>query len=342
MGKQLLKIFCIACLLFVPAGCTGNLKSSEHADVSFSTWLAYWDMDSGMSEYKKVRRQMTSISYFAAYFTEDGTLAVPKEIEEAKKKEKKPAGKGSFLTIVNDKIFDNGKMAEKDIDVLRQVFANEVVMDRHIADIVQLTKEGGYDGVEIDYERIWKDRDLKEKYLDFLYRLYRQAIKAGLKVRIVLEPSAPFDAAFCKGPEYVVMMYNLYGTHSGPGPKADAAFIRKTLKRMESLPGNKAVAFATGGCVWEESGVLGLEKGKNRFINENEAVRLAQKYKVKLQRDGDSACLHFAYVDGNKNYTVWYADSETLNAWISIAADNGITSISMWRLGGNADIEKVK
>ena len=38
----------------------------------------------------------------------------------------------------------------------------------------------------------------------------------------------PMDAPYSVGPEYMVMLYNLYGLHSGPGPKADGPFIEKT------------------------------------------------------------------------------------------------------------------
>ena len=41
--------------------------------------------------------------------------------------------------------------------MLRRVLANTAVMDRHIAEIISLGKEGRYDGIELDYERIWKD-----------------------------------------------------------------------------------------------------------------------------------------------------------------------------------------
>ena len=57
---------------------------------------------------------------------------------------------------------------------------------------------------------------------------------------------------------------------------------------------------------------------------------------------GDDRSMVFKYEDGGRHYTVWYADSETLNAWITVAAERGIDNISLWRLGSNTDIEKVR
>lgn len=32
------------------------------------------------------------------------------------------------------------------------------------------------------------------------------------------------------------MCYNLFGTHSGPGPKADRAFLEQMVARMSNIP----------------------------------------------------------------------------------------------------------
>ena len=181
-----------------------------------------------------------------------------------------------------------------------------------------------------------------QDYLSFTYKLSRACIKENLDLRIVLEPGMPMDAGFCKGPEYVVMFYNLHGKHSGPGAKADAAFIQKTIGKMAAIPGRKSAAFATGGCLWEDYGLLGLKKGPVRFVDEEEAAALVQKHSLTPERDAESAALHCQYEENGHHYALWYADSETINAWIKLAADNGIERISLWRLGGNTDIKAVK
>jgi len=86
---------------------------------------------------------------------------------------------------------------------------------------------------------------------EFINKLYRRAQGCGLKLRVVLEPRALVSTTdFPPGSEYVIMLYNLYGLHSGPGPKANKDFIETTLERMNLLPADKTVAFATGGCMW--------------------------------------------------------------------------------------------
>ena len=99
----------------------------------------------------------------------------------------------------------------------------------------------------------------------------------ALKLRVPLAPGTSFSTThFIAGPEYVVMLYNLYGTHTLlPGPKADRAFVQKILANMVF------------------------------------------------------------------NYA-WFADATTINYCISLAKEDGIKNIELWRLGGNSRIENIK
>lgn len=204
----------------------------------------------------------------------------------------------------------------------------------HVKEILAIAETCGADGIDIDYERIGKDPKLVEAFAHFTQLLYLESIPAHKKIRIILEPSMPMDAPYSVGPEYVVMLYNLYGLHSGPGPKADGPFIEKTIRKMEALPSKKAVAFSNGGCLWKDAGLFGLVKGTPRFITTAEAVRLRDVHQAKPERDEASAALHFSYQEDGHTYEVWYADEETLDAWTTLAANRGIPSVSLWRLGG--------
>lgn len=318
----------------------GTLRhSGAHPKVELSSWVVYWDMESGLDEYKLMQNRLSGLSYFAASFDAADRLSIPDAVREARQERLKRGDKGAaYITVVNDFASAGGKTLNKDTAVLRRILATDQGIDSHVEEIIALAKAGRYDGVELDYERIWSDDPaLASKFLILTYRLSRAAIKEGLKLRIVLEPSAPFDVGFCHGPEYVVMLYNLYGLHSGPGAKADRAFIERIVKRMKDLPDKRTVAFATGGCLWDAS------SGKaQRFLNEREAVTLRDTYKAKELRDSDSAGLSFRYEDKGRNYIVWYADSETLNSWITLAAQQGIEAVGVWRLGGNVNIAEIK
>ena len=328
-----------ACLLTGGCGAQEPLVSGSHPPVTLSSWVVSWDEANGWKEYQKYKNDWDSVAYFAATFDENGKLQFPEGLK------KKPKTKGSFyLTFVNDVHPTKGKPIEKDTAVLQKVLATEESRRAHVKEIWQLADEAGADGIEIDYERISKanDPELLKKFANFTQMLFLESISHHKKVRIILEPSMPIDLPYSSGPEYVVMAYNLYGLHSGPGPKADGSFIQKTIQKMQALPGKKALAFSNGGCVWEDAGFFGLQKGKAKFITEETAVQLAKAHQQQPVRDEASGALHFSYKEKDHNYEVWYADKETLEAWMTLAAKEGISSIYIWRLGGNVSLKQLE
>lgn len=322
-------------------GCNYNsqfaVKAVAKEQIQRGAWLTYWDLEAGQKDLDKMGKKLNSLSYFGAYFDKNDYLFIPTELNDKKNKlNKKKRTYESYLTFVNDKQNFDESVVLKDIEVLRRLFFDDVSMEKHIDEIIALTLQGGYDGIEIDYERIWKDKEIGEPFVQFTNKLYVKALKNNLKLRIVLEPSTPFSATdFPNGPEYVVMLYNLYGLHSSPGPKANKEFIQKTVTQMEALPGEKSVAFSTGGCLWGDN-------GEKSFLTEVEAKTLAVTYSVETKRDEKSQCVVFEYQDKGISYQVWYADVKTLNFWIAIANEQGVKAVSLWRFGGNMDINKIK
>ena len=343
MHSMFCKVFKAAILVsvfIILVGCNYTSQSAVNAvakePTKRSAWLAYWDLDAGEKDLKAIGNRLDKLSYFGAYFDKNDRVFIPKELSDKKSEPQKTKVKyETYLTFVNDKLNFDGSVVMKDIEVLRRLFSDDASMEKHIDEITELTLQGGYDGIEIDYERIWKDEEIGKSFLRFADKLYGKALKNNLKLRLVLEPSTPFSSVgFSKGPEYVVMLYNLYGLHSAPGPKANKEFIQKTVTRMKVLPGEKSVAFSTGGCVWGDN-------GKKSFLTEVEAKTLAVTYGVETKRDEESQCVVFEYKDMGVSYQVWYADVKTLNYWISIAKEQGENSISLWRFGGNVDINKI-
>jgi len=338
-GRKVKAVLCSAVFLIL-LGCNYDSQSNGNAALKQPTerasWLVYWDIDAGEKDLKMLGSKLDKLSYFGAYFDENDQLFIPQELKDKRNElRKKKVKYETYLTIVNDKQNHDGSSTIKDIEVLRRLFSDDASMEKHIDQIIALTLQGGYDGIELDYEKIWKDESIGQSFLKFANKLYVKALDNDLKLRIVLEPSTPFSSdEFFKGPEYVVMLYNLYGLHSDPGPKANKKFIEKTIARMEGLLGEKSVAFATGGCVWGDN-------GEKRLLTEAEAKNLAVKYNADMQRDEESQCVIFDYKENGVSYQVWYADIKTLNDWIKIAKEQGVNHISLWRFGGNMNLNKV-
>lgn len=328
-------------LIFLMAICVlvgTNSIVAERAVASnqnINAWVAYWDMKSGIDEVEKANKKENqisetygSISYFAAYFDSKGKLFIPDEL----KVEDKLNIQDKYLSIVND-VQGEKKNLFKDTDIVKKVLADDKKQAKHADEIIKLVKKSGCNGIDLDYEKVFREEETAKLYLKFIKLLYAKAQENNLKMRVILEPNVHFDEfRFPVGPEYVVMLYNLYGLHSDEGPKADFKFIRSSIDKMKVLPRPIGVAFATGGCYWNSN-------GEKKFISAKQAAELARKYKKTPERSLKSNALRFTYTDDKDvEYTVWYADRQTISSWINKAKDAGIDNVSVWRMGSNEAI----
>ncbi|RED61595.1 glycosyl hydrolase family 18 protein [Cohnella lupini] len=296
-----------------------------------SAWIADWHWESGLTDLKAVARKLDSLQVFSAYFDDRDRLFFTEEaregLPEIVKAMRMNGDAEIYLTLVNDILYSDGSEIQKDSDIISRLMATEESRTKHIEDIVTTMDAYGFHGVEIDYEKI-ADVDW-ENVVDFISSLCERLNPSGRTMRVVLEPRAPIESLrLPEGPAYVMMAYNLFGNHSGPGPKADHNFIKKLTARMNSLPGDPYVALSTGGFDWVS------ETGEATGITEQRAVELSRLSSVSPKRDSGSGSVFFDYIDDNGiEHTVWYADDETLSQWIETASQAGYTRIAIWRLG---------
>lgn len=346
----------IGCAVLLVAGCLPNSLSVNAARrpqpvFDGNAWVTYFDFDQGLKEAVKVQSQLNSVSYFAAVFDGKDKLMLMGHPHKfiGQKFVRYKAKIGKYLTVVNDVYKDihnpKGESVLKDTQVLLNLFQNETTVRAHVAELFAVVKKYRFDGLEIDYENIWKDPVVAKKYMKFLEILVPMAEEANIPLRIILEPGflefeEPVDAPdfkleFPEGPEYVVMCYNLFGTHTRlAGPKADVRFLDRMLVKTGQLPRPHSVALALGGCVWRE--------GKAPYyVTEKEALQLARQIRAEIKRDDNSKTQHFnGKTPEGKNVECWFADSKTIIAWKRQVLDAGVDGISLWRLGGNYKIEE--
>lgn len=289
-------------------------------------WVTYWKEEEARERVSSLGKELDSICFFAAYFDVNETPFIP-DATTAYHDELFNNGelkeKDAYLTFVNDLLLEKGSSL-KDTELLERLFANDETIESHVNQIVQMTIDGGYDGIEIDYEAIKKNNKLWERFVTFENRLLEVASENNLKVRVILEPSAPIGTIdFPDGPEYVMMCYNLYGYGTKPGPKADKEFLIKMADKMEMLPGTLNFALATGGFDFCDDSV--------KQVSSKEAEELSKLYDTTVSRDEKSSALSFDYnSDDGKTHTVWYADNTTINDWMTVLKDQGHYRFTIW------------
>jgi spore germination protein len=321
-------------VLFIGAAVGYDKLPSPEKEVGqtpeLSAWLADWQWQNGLENLELLKEGLTSLQMFAAYFDQKDSLYFTEDYDEAMPEVLKLYEQSGldhiYLTVVNDQIRPSGESLQKDPALITRLMSSEESRRKHADELIAAAEQYGFGGVELDYERV-ADEDW-DKVLLFISDLYSRLQDNGKSLRIVLETRAKIEELkLPEGPDYVMMAYNLYGSHSGPGPKADHAFIKELAGRMSYLPGKPYIAFSVGGFDWQKD-------GKAKALTEVQASVLAKQTGSTVHRDEASGSVYFDYTaEDQAKHTVWYADDETLSQWIEDAQQAGYNKVAIWRLG---------
>lgn len=298
---------------------------------TYTVWNVYWNLDGAEAQIEEMADDIQNVSYFAAYFDQDDHVFLPEDTRSFYEKTAaayKERGWNRYLTIVNDQILADGSSDLKSTELLYRLLETQEACQAHAEELLTLVKQYGYDGLEIDYENIRKDETLWGYFMPFTAYLYQRCEEENLTLRIVIETNIePEKIDWVEGPTYVVMCYNLYGGHSGPGPKADRDFLEEIMEKMSHVPGKTDYALANGGFDWSDD-------GKVSGITTAQARQLLSESGASAERDEKSHAEYFTYQDENGvGHEVWYADEETMQTWMSWLEAEGNHQFSIWRLG---------
>ena len=305
---------------------SGIEKKKLSREAGYGAWMTYWDAESALLEEEQFGDRLEELVCFEVFFEENGDWLIPDETRmmlNALREHDTTV----YVSLVNDVQMTDGTVIQKSADLLEQLLSSRTSRSAHIAQLMKLIDQLGISGIELDYENMKSDTRLWKLYAKFLEELFPILEHNGVRIRAVMECQAPQYAEFPAGPEYICMCYNLYGYHSGPGPKADRAFLEKLGERWKNVPGEVRMAFATGGFLWADNTVV-------KAMTEEEAAEYLEQKGITAKRDAGSGALTARY-QGDQEYSVWYADGETLSVWRETLQTMGYQHFDVFRLGGN-------
>lgn len=312
------------------------LMLSSPAEISCGAWLPDWDSAAAVKESSQLTC-LDSVTAFAAYLRPDGSIYLPWETEQMLQElQKNFAGSDTAvrLSVVNDVVYPDGHTDSKSREILLSIFSDSAMRQKHMDALTELVSTCDLAALELDYENLGKDTDLWAQYVAFLQELNGLLEPLGTKLRVCLQWDAADYAALPENIDYTVMCYNLYGYHSGPGPKADTIFLKKAAANYRGMGDRVAMALATGGFLWENGSV-------SAAVTQKDAEALVKKAGVRCARDSASGALHAKWQQDGNETELWYADGETLTLWRNTLMDLGFARFDLFRLGGN-DIAQLK
>ncbi|MGI6604806.1 MAG: copper amine oxidase [Firmicutes bacterium] len=228
---------------------------------------------------------------------------------------------------------------ENTADKIHQVLADRTLGDQLISDIVQLLKDEGYTGVNIDFEMV-RESD-GANLTTFIQRLGEAVHAAGKKLALSLPARTEtgwhraYDyAALGRVADQVAIMAYDYAPGTA-GPQATLPWVRQVVDyTLERIPAHKVLlGLPLYGYDWSTQGrrtVLFTETGLNVLYLDD----LFARYRPELKWDEKSSQPYFNYVDENGiNHSVWYENAASIGAKLDLVQEKGLAGVAIWRLG---------
>ncbi len=278
----------------------------------------------------------TKTAVFSYGFTTDGELIEINDDAVIGVVNKRQSGPVMVLSAINE----NGAFM---IEKTRALFNDTSLQNEIIAKMIQVIKNKGYIGVDLDFEYINpQDRDA---YVEFIKNVKSSMGPEGYTVNVDLAPKTSDTqrgtlyeghdyAAIGNAADTVLLMTYEWGYTYGP-PLAVAPInkVREVVEYGVSRisPDKIYMGIPNYGYDWP----LPFEQGKTmaKSIGNEEAVRIAQRYGAEIMFDETSASPYFNYYDENgTEHEVWFEDVRSIVKKYDLIDEFSLRGSGYWNL----------
>jgi len=230
-----------------------------------------------------------------------------------------------------------------------------------IAGLLELAEDGGYDGVNVDFENLATSRDIEDDraaFTAFIHELAARLHALGLKLAISVpgktqdsiddDWSYPFDyAALGEDADLLQLMtYDQHGPWSDPGPVSGADWVESCVAYAVSLvdPAKLLIGLPAYGYDWDltDSDPASWTYSATSFSWSGVAASgvAASGIAALLARPGAIAGWDTAsqspfvtYTERGHWHEAWFENAASLQAKTGLIAEYGLAGLSMWSLG---------
>ena len=226
--------------------------------------------------------------------------------------------------------------------IAHAILTDQSVQDKFLENVEALLREGGWYGVNVDFEYIYQfDRD---SYNQFLRRLTERMHQLGYIVVTALAPKLSdsqqgllyeaHDYAFHgRTVDYVVLMTYEWGYTYGPAMAvAPLDKVRQVLDyATQAIPaGDILMGMPNYGYDWTLPFAQGTAA---RSLSSVDAVTLAGQVGAGIRYDQAAQSPFFRYYDEDgRQHEVWFEDARSLRAKYGLVNEYGLAGVSFWNL----------
>jgi len=297
-----------------------------------SGWLPNWDMSTGLKSMTDNPGTINELSPFWYELTPEGTIKSANGTGNAHVLDvARQQGQTVIPTIHNN--FE-GDRVERQIGTIES-------RDRLVNEIVAMTNQNGYDGIDIDFEAV--SPEYRGAFTGFVQVLGHKMHESGKLLSVTVmpktsEPGSPYGAssqdyaAIAASADRVrIMAYDNHYQGGDPGPVAPADWVDELLAfAVTVVPREKLVlGVPSYGYDWAPTG--GKTNGK--AVTYEQAMSLANQHQRPIDFDGKAFSPVFTYDAGGVKHYVWFENATSLSVKLDLVNKYDIGGIAIWRLG---------
>jgi spore germination protein len=302
-----------------------NYTASKDREISFSGWLPWWDVKSGMETLSVQSKYFETISPYWFVLNSEGVLS---ETDFPQKS----TFKDNLMTLNPSIKLVPMVTTRLDRENFNQFVQNEEALNRFANSLVTTLVLNKADGVDLDFENL--DHTNKDAFSLLVTKIATALHEKNLVLSITLSGRTqkegnmhPYDFKIISknADEVRVMIYDKHGEFSAPGAITPCSWFEEVLTyNMEYIPLEKlVVGLPTYGYSW------GYNKSfKSMTHNQVEKYFNSQPH-VKI-KDADS----FETIYVTKNEVAWVSDANALEKKVSVARDKGVYKFIFWSISG--------
>lgn len=280
---------------------------------------------------------LTNLLIFSYGFTPEGNLIPPTTSEDWMLME--AAGVKVTSVLVLTPLGADGRFNN---NLIHAVLIDPQAKNNLIQQLLSVTEEKGYGGVDVDFEYILaEDRDDFTAFVAELRNAMNQ-VEKSVSVALAPKTSADQKGLLYEGKDYrglgeaadeVLLMAYEWGYTYGPAMAvAPLNKVRQVVEyALTEIPPEKInLGIPNYGYDWALPFVQGESKAVT--IGNVEAVQIAIENDVPIQFDEIAQSPYFTYEKEGKLHEVWFEDARSMQAKFQLLTEYDLKGIGVWQI----------
>lgn len=315
--------------------------------------IPYWDQDDALASFSRNAGLIDYLSLFWYHLDPEGEIRPYRRADTNRQVVEDAQRQGARVLALIANLPDDEREGEGltwDPGRVWQVIRSRARRKAHIADILKLAEDMGFDGILIDYEAL--PRRQRDAFSAFVAELSAALHARDKLLAVAIHPKTgegkpsedngshaqDWQAISRHADQLHFMTYSQHTASSGPGPAASPAWVARVLRyavRDRQVPPDKIfLGLPLYAQEWKERRSGGF-RGLDRDLTFADARRRLAEHEGELGWSSEHATPFITYRGRKgKKHVIWFEDERSNRHKLELAAGLGVCHVALWRLGG--------